>query len=356
VSQTSGQKPRSTDHDSSTWVDEPAPTAEREDLVGWNTTKTRPAESGNTEETDEPAGATKLDDPAKPTDVDEPADSPRPARADRSGWPALPTRAVRRGSPLLAVRTPIKPRAKWILYALSFAVPFAGWWILSEIEVFPAQYFPTPEKSFAALIRLAEEGTLFSDLWDTTRRILVGYGISIAISAPLGFAIGTWAAGRALFEPFISLIRYIPATALIPLLLLWLGIDEAPKIALLTLATVFFNTMMIADVVKSVPMPMINVSYTLGARRGEVLRKVILPHSLPGTIDAIRVNLAAAWNFVVVSELISSTTGLGRRIAQAQRFTRTDEIFAMLIVIGIVGVIFDVTLRLLRNRVGRWMV
>jgi NitT/TauT family transport system permease protein len=99
---------------------------------------------------------------------------------------------------------------------------------------------------------------------------------------------------------------------------------------------------------------MIDVSYTLGARRGEVLRKVVIPHALPGMIDAIRVNAAAAWNFVVVAELVAAQTGLGRRIIQAQRFLQTDKIFAILVVIGVLGVLIDVALRLLRNAVGRW--
>jgi NitT/TauT family transport system permease protein len=97
------------------------------------------------------------------------------------------------------------------------------------------------------------------------------------------------------------------------------------------------------------------VSYTLGARRHEVLGKVIIPHALPGMIDAVRVNFAAAWNLVVVAELVNSETGLGKRILLAQRFTQTDKIFAILVVIAVIGVVTDVLLRLLRVRLGRWV-
>ncbi len=151
------------------------------------------------------------------------------------------------------------------------------------------------------------------------------------------------------------MMRYLPASAFIPLMMIWLGVGEEPKIAVLFLGTVFFNTFMTADVVRSVPRQLINVSYTLGARRNEVLRKVIIPHSVPGIIDAIRVNIAAAWNLVVVAEVVVSTTGLGRRIMQSQRFLETDQIFAILILIGICGVIIDIALRFLRNRIGRWV-
>ena len=141
----------------------------------------------------------------------------------------------------------------------------------------------------------------------------------------------------------------------IPLLLIWLGLGEPSKVGLLFIGTVFFNTLMTADAVRQVPRALIDVSYTLGARRGEVLRKVVVPHALPGMIDAVRVNAAAAWNFVVVAELINSQEGLGYRIARSQRFLASDRIFAVLIVIAVIGLAIDILLRVLRDRIGRWV-
>ena len=133
-------------------------------------------------------------------------------------------------------------------------------------------------------------------------------------------------AGQAAFEPMIGLLRYLPASAFVPLLIIWLGIDEASKIAILFIGTVFFNTLMTADVVRGVPRALIDVSYTMGARRGEVLRKVIVPHALPGIIDAIRVNAAAAWNLVVVAELdrLDGRAGLPDRARAAVPADRPD--------------------------------
>ena len=93
---------------------------------------------------------------------------------------------------------------------------------------------------------------------------------------------------------------------------------------------------------------------TLGATPGVLIRKVILPHSLPGIIDTARVNVAVAWNFVVVAELFAATSGLGYRIVRSGRFLQSDRIFAVLIIIGVIGIVLDVTLRLVRDRVGRW--
>ena len=273
----------------------------------------------------------------------------------RQGWPPLPRRAARaRTSSLLAIRTPISPAARWTLTIMSLALPLLAWVVLSASGVVSAVFLPSPRAVLAAGWEMARSGELFADLWATAQRVLYGFGLAVIVSVPLGIAMGTFYAARAVFEPMIGLLRYLPASAFIPLLIIWLGLGEPSKIAMLFIGTVFFNTLMTADVVRHVPRSIIDVSYTLGARRGEVLHKVIVPHSMPGIIDAIRVNAAAAWNFVVVAELVNATAGLGYRIVRAQRFLQTDKIFAVLIVIGLAGVTIDIALRLLRSRVGRW--
>jgi NitT/TauT family transport system permease protein len=283
-------------------------------------------------------------------------EAPEQQRSDRRDWPALPQRSrPRRASPLLTIRAPISRRARITLTVLSFAIPLLVWIVLSAIRIVPANFLPSPMATVSAGWELIKSGELFTDLWATLQRVVYGFGLAVLISVPLGILMGTFQFAQSLFEPFTGLMRYLPATAFIPLLMIWLGLEEGPKIALLVIGTVFFNTLMTADVVRSVPRALIDVSYTLGARRGEVLRKVIVPHSLPGIIDAIRVNAAAAWNLVVVAELIAATAGLGKRIILAQRLRQTDDIFAVLIVIGLVGVLIDFALRLIRERVGRWV-
>lgn len=289
------------------------------------------------------------------TDVTAPGQRATSTLAGREDWKTLPRRRTPRRVPaVLAIRSPIPRAWRWTLVVLSLVLPLLIWTLLSATAAVDPRFLPSPRAVLATGIEIARSGELFSDMWATVQRILYGFGIAVLISVPLGIAMGTFQAAAALFEPVIGLVRYLPAVAFIPLLLIWLGIDEAPKIALIVLGTVFFNTVMTADVVRNVPRSMIDVSYTLGARRGEVLRKVVLPHALPGMIDAIRVNAAAAWNFVVVAELVAATAGLGRRIIQAQRFMQTSKIFAVLVVIGLLGVLIDVALRLLRNWVGRW--
>jgi NitT/TauT family transport system permease protein len=273
----------------------------------------------------------------------------------RATWSPLPRRPrVRRTSALLAIRSPIPRWGRWALTALSVLLPLVVWVALAASEMVPDSFLPSPGAVLSAGMEMVASGELFTDVVATVQRVLLGFGLAVLVSVPLGIVMGTFMAGRAAFEPVIGLLRYLPASAFVPLLIIWLGIDEASKIAVLFIGTVFFNTLMTADVVRGVPGALIDVSYTMGARRGEVLRKVIVPWSLPGIIDAIRINAAAAWNLVVVAELVASTVGLGYRIVRAQRFLQTDRIFAVLVVIATVGVLLDVALRLLRNRVGRW--
>jgi NitT/TauT family transport system permease protein len=277
-------------------------------------------------------------------------------RTGREGWPELPRRRRRLPSWLQAPppRRPVAARTRWILRALSIVVPFAVWLALSSSGTVDKTFLPSPSAVFSAGWELLRSGELGTDTWASVRRILLGFAIAAAISIPLGFAMGAFGWAQEMFEPIIGLLRYMPASAFIPLLIIWLGIGEAHKVALLVLGVVFFNTLMTADVVRRVPRDILDVSATLGASSGEVLRKVIWPYALPGIIDALRVNAAAAWNFVVVAELIAAEAGLGHHIMRARRFNYTDEIFAVLIVIGLIGLTIDICLRVLRDRVGKW--
>ncbi|WP_220182947.1 ABC transporter permease [Sphaerisporangium album] len=262
-----------------------------------------------------------------------------------------PPRPGRRIRPLSGSVT---ARTAWTLRALSVLGPLAAWWALSASGAVNPAFLPSPAAVWDAGVRMAVSGDLWSDLAASLGRIGLGFLLAVLISVPLGFTMGALPWAQALLEPIVGLLRYLPASAFIPLLIIWLGIGEASKVALLVLGVVFFNTLMTADVVRRVPRRLLEVSATLGAGRPRVAARVVFPYALPGIIDAMRVNAAAAWNFVVVAELIAATSGLGYRITRAQRFLQTDRIFAILVVIGLIGLTIDVTLRLLRARVGRW--
>jgi NitT/TauT family transport system permease protein len=252
------------------------------------------------------------------------------------------------------LRQPITPRLRMTLMVTSALAPLLAWLVLSGTGVVSPLFLPSPAAVVRAFAKLVSSGAMGHDLAASLRRVGIGFALVVLISVPLGLAIGTFPAFQALFEPVIGLVRYMPATAFIPLLVIWLGLGESSKIALLVIGTVFFNTLMSADAAAQVPRELIDASYTLGASKWVVMRKVIFPHAIPGLIDAMRVNIAATWNLVVVAELVAGQEGLGYRITRAQRFLQTDQIFAVLIVIGLIGVTIDVGFRAVRNGLAPW--
>ena len=245
-------------------------------------------------------------------------------------------------------------RLSWSLMALSIAVPFILWWLISNSGWVKPLFLPTPIQVAKAIQDLWLSGDLPKDIMFSLFRVLTGFLLAAVISIPLGTLMGSFASIRALMEPIIGIVRYMPAPAFIPLLILYFGVGETPKILLIFIGTLFFNTLMIMDAVKFVPKELIETSYTLGGQRQQVLMQVIFPFIVPNVIDACRVNMAASWNLVIVSELVAATEGLGRRISVAQRFLKTDQIFAGLLVIGLIGLTIDILFRLFLRIYCRW--
>lgn len=260
----------------------------------------------------------------------------------------------RRQAHLLRVRGELGTSWRIGLGVAGVVAVVAVWWVLAGRIEQGGSLLPTPTATWSALVELWSDGVLTTDLWASAKRIFIGYGISVALGVVFGLLIGSFRSVESFFEPQIGFLRYIPASALTPLFLLWLGIGEGPKIWLIVVGTVFFNIVMMADVARGVPRELINASYTLGAGRWTVLRKVIGRYSVPGIIDAARVNLAAAWLMLVVAELLAAQEGLAFQIVRAQRFRAVDTMFALLIVFGVIGLVSDLALRGLRNVSAPW--
>jgi len=158
---------------------------------------------------------------------------------------------------------------------------------------------------------------------------------------PLGLLIGTFRRIQALLEPLTDFIRYMPAVAFIPLVMLWVGIDESAKVAIIFIGTFFQMVLMVAEDVRRVPIAQIEAAQTMGATRGEVIEKVIIPSAKPALLDTLRITMGWAWTYLVVAELVAANSGLGYAIVKAQRFLQTDKIFAGIILIGVIGLGLD---------------
>lgn len=244
----------------------------------------------------------------------------------------------------------------WVMMFFSILFPLLLWFIFSNYSGIDSIFLPSPSDVGNALVRLWQKGYLIQDIAASFTRVTIGFLLSILVAIPLGIMMGSFASIRALFEPIAGIVRYMPAPAFIPLLIIYLGIDEAPKIALIFIGTLFFNLLMIMDAVKFIPKDLIETTYTLGGSRWQVLLQVITPYIIPNMIDAFRINMAASWNLVVVAELLAASEGLGKRILLAQKFLKTDEIFACLIVLGLIGFTLDLLFRLLLRLTCRWAI
>lgn len=253
-----------------------------------------------------------------------------------------------------SINQDISPSLFWASAIFSLVFPLLVWFLVAKFSGIDSIFLPSPLDVLEAIKNLWSKGYLITDSKFSFLRVTTGFVLSAIVAIPLGILMGTFASIRALFEPIIGIVRYMPAPAFIPLLIIYLGIDEAPKIALIFIGTVFFNILMIMDSVKFVPQDLIETTYTLGGKRWQVLSEVITPYIIPRIIDTFRVNMAASWNLVVVAELLAASEGLGKRILLAQKFLRTEEIFACLIILGLIGFAIDLFFRLLLRISCKW--
>ncbi len=246
---------------------------------------------------------------------------------------------------------------KWLsslLIVLSLVIPLLLWTIVSSLNIVPAMFLPTPLSVIQVGIQMFVENNLGADILASCGRVMMGFVLSALIGVPIGLAMGTFHSMDRIFAPIVGMVRYMPITGFVPLIIIWLGLGEPSKIAVVTLGVVLYNIMMVADAVKFIPNEMINVAYTMGANRWNVICKVILPATFPSVLDTLRVNISGAWNFVVIAELLAAQSGLGFRIIQAQRFLQTDKVLVCIFLIGVIGLIVDYGLRWISHWLAPW--
>jgi len=215
-------------------------------------------------------------------------------------------------------------------------------------------FLPSPRAVFDAGIKMFTEESLMVDVLASSTRVLAGFVLAGIIGVPMGLAMGTFYSLDSLLAPIVGTVRYMPVTAFVPLIVIWLGLEEPSKILIIMLGVVLYNAIMAADAVKFIPNEMINVAYTLGATRRDVVFKVIIPAVFPSVLDTLRVNISGAWNFLVIAELVASQNGLGFRIIQAQRFLQTEKVLFCIALIGLIGLAIDYSLKWISQQLTPW--
>ncbi|HEY2817345.1 MAG TPA: ABC transporter permease [Casimicrobiaceae bacterium] len=253
--------------------------------------------------------------------------------------------------------TPLKPVSQGhkLVLGLGFFVLFVAAWSAATFGGFVSKTF------LADPLTMAREGyALFAehgfarDVAITIWRVVGGFVLAAVFAVPLGIAMGAYKPIEAFFEPFVSFARYLPASAFIPLLILWAGIGETQKLLVIFIGSFFQVVLMVAVTVGSTRRDLVEAAYTLGANARGVVRRVLLPSSAPAIAESLRLVLGWAWTYVIVAELIGASSGIGHMITDSQALLNTGQIIFGIIVIGIIGLISDFLFKWVNRRLFPW--
>lgn len=253
-----------------------------------------------------------------------------------------------------SIRQGFSRRLAIAIMLVSLAVPLALWSAVSYAGIVPSMFLPTPTAVLKAGYEMFVNDNLILDVFTSCVRVLSGFLVAAIVGVPIGIAMGTFYSMDSLFAPLVGTVRYMPVAAFVPLIVIWVGLGEESKVLIVTLGVVLYNAIMVADAVKFIPNEMINVAYTLGANRWDVLFRVIIPATFPSVLDTLRVNISVGWNYLMIAELVAAQSGLGFKIIQAQRFLQTEKVLFCIAIIGLIGLTIDYGLKQLSAFLTPW--
>lgn len=238
-----------------------------------------------------------------------------------------------------------------------YAVPLVlilVWELLSRLGVISAYSFPPPSRIVATFWRLTISGELPFHLLVSTFRAGAGLIIGVGIGTVLGLASGLSRLGEDAIDSSVQMLRTIPHLAIIPLFIIWFGIDEAPKIILVAMGVTFYIYINLFAGIRGVDKKIVEAGRTLGLTHGELVRHIILPGALPSFLVGLRYAIGMAWLSLVVGEQVNVTRGIGYMTTSAREFGQTDIIFVGLIVYAFLGLFTDVLIRRIEASAFKW--
>lgn len=245
-----------------------------------------------------------------------------------------------------------KPRSLVPLYITTVVL---GIGLATLVAVFGGNpLLPTPIDVVVSFWEGALDGTLLGHTVASLGRVLTGFLLGVALAIPAGFLMGWYWIGRGLLEPWVQFFRTIPPLALIPLVIVILGIGENARIFVIFLASFLSCVLAVFQGVRNVDVTLINAARVLGAKDWTIFGRVVVPASTPFIFVGTRVALGASWATLVASELVAAPTGLGRMMQSASQFLQTDRIVVGIILIGILGFVMDRLILLLEHRLTSW--
>jgi NitT/TauT family transport system permease protein len=291
-------------------------------------------------------------DPSVPNEFT--AEAPPAVERDRAGRSPAP-RASPAWRDLIAFRAP--PRADFELWLGigAFLFVLAVWIFTTGLGLVHPQFLPSPLAVVSAWIRLIKDSGYLADIGISVTRVWVAFLVSAIMAIPLGVLMSSYRAVGAVSEPLIDFVRYLPVPALVPLTLIWLGIGENSKVALLWIGTFFQLVLLIADDARRVPKEFIETGRTLGAGDFALMKDVLLRAMLPNMVDSLRITLGWCWTYLLVAEIVASNSGIGYELWAARRYGKTPEVFSGILTIGLIGLVSDQVIRFLHRRAFRYL-
>ncbi|MGJ7441310.1 ABC transporter permease [Aquipuribacter sp. MA13-6] len=238
------------------------------------------------------------------------------------------------------------------LYVLTLVLGIGLWWVVAIIS--DNDLAPLPPEVLASFVEGFRDGWLVEATLVSLGRVLTGFVLGVALAIPAGFLMGWYRLARGLLEPWVQFFRTVPPLALIPLVIVFLGIGESAKVFIIFLASFLACVIAVFQGVKNVDNTLINAARVLGAKDGTIFLRVVIPASTPFIFVGMRVALGSSWATLVASELLGASSGIGRLMQVAQQFLQTDRIVVGIIVIGVLGFAMDRLLLLAERRLTSW--
>ena len=249
-------------------------------------------------------------------------------------------------SRLLALRIPPPRLTRHAIGLAAMGLVVVGWWFVtaglgSEDRLVSPVILPSPGEVVRSFPSLLNERALLQSVAATLKRVLVGFGLATLVGVPLGIAAGSWRVIEAAGAPFALFGRNLPVAALIPLTILWFGIDETQKLMFIFIACIPFVYADALSAITSVPERYVETAQTLGASSSQIVRKVLVPLALPDIYSSLRHLFGLAFGYIMLAELINAQYGLGYLLMASQRRGMSEHIILILIIIGLLAYSID---------------
>ncbi|ROS01709.1 taurine transport system permease protein [Sinobacterium caligoides] len=234
----------------------------------------------------------------------------------------------------------------------------AVWTLVTEKGMVSSLFLPSPRDVLAQFVAIAEHGfagaSLLEHLLASMRRVFGAFALAVLTAVPVGIMIGCSRWVRGIFDPLIEFYRPLPPLAYLPLIIIWMGIDEGSKITLIYLAMFAPIAISARAGVKSVRIEQIQAAYTMGASRWQVIRHIIVIAALPEILTGMRIAIGFGWTTLVAAEMVAAEAGIGFMVLNASEFLATDVVLMGIILIGLIAYTFDRGMLFIERKLVPW--